>query len=489
MSMQPRISRSPFVFLFGISAIEGILAWIWLAKIPGDPKNAVLWSFSAPRLLTLSVLSVATISFLVLLLLSWRSQGFDSWISRLTQSSKLAIVLFNVLVIGALASLFLLFIAPPSLIPHHSALSERLAPVLIWVALICSQGLLLFIGFFHVSLREWATGLASHITRWIAYPLSGYILLALSVVVASTQVFYVYYNIGDEGDTFSVGWLMAGGWRLYSDIFSHHFPLPYAWVALVVKAFGTSVFAVRFSLILLRTIIFALAMRLSRYTFALGLTALAWSALGHLYLGNALLYQSFSGVFAVGAFSIAMAAINKDKHVRNIDLAAVGILLGLAVLTDPLMVLPAAVIVFVLFFSAWSKDSLLMGLRSGAARSGMVALGIVLCLAVFLAWLIGANSLQDFYQNAILFNAQVYSKYSPPVKIDDVIQPMVNLLDLFDAQWVRNLSPYYEWGSFEFLDTWIFTGFFYRLAIVLASATLLIRGRLLSGLYLYLFAT
>jgi len=489
MAMQPRIGRSPFVFLFGICTLETVLAWIWLARIPGDPKNAVLWSLSVSRLLTLSVLSVATISFFVLLLLSWRSQGFDSWNSRLTQSSKLAIVLFNVLAIGALASLFLLFIAPPSLIPPHSALSERLAPVLIWVALICSQGLLFVNRFFHVRPRAWASRLASYINRWIANPLSGYILLALSVLVASTQVFYVHYNMGDEGDTFSVGWLMAGGWRLYSDIFSHHFPLSYAWVALVVKAFGTSVFAVRFSLILLRTVIFAFAMRLSGYTFALGLTALAWSAIGHLYLGNALLYPSFSGMFAVAAFSIAMAAINKDRHVRNIDFVAVGILLGLAVLTDPLKILPAAVVVFVLFFSAWSKDSILMGSRSGAARSGMVGLGIVLCLAVFLAWLIGADSLYDFFQNAILFNLQVYSKYTGPIKIDEVIQPIANLLDLFDAQWLRQLSPFYEWGSFESIDTWIFTGLFYRLAIVVASATLVIRGKLLSGLFLYLFAS
>ena len=68
-------------------------------------------------------------------------------------------------------------------------------------------------------LREWVTWLRGRITHWIAQPSTGYSLLALSVLISLTQVYYVHYNIGDEGDTFAVGWLVARGWTLYKDVF------------------------------------------------------------------------------------------------------------------------------------------------------------------------------------------------------------------------------------------------------------------------------
>ena len=76
---------------------------------------------------------------------------------------------------------------------------------------------------------------------WTQFSKIGYFLLALSALIAISQIFYVYYNIGDEGDTFAVGWLIANGRCLYKDVFSHHFPFSYLWVAAIVKVFGASI--------------------------------------------------------------------------------------------------------------------------------------------------------------------------------------------------------------------------------------------------------
>jgi hypothetical protein len=123
-------------------------------------------------------------------------------------------------------------------------------------------------------------------------------LLFLSVLIALTQVYYVYYNFGDEGSTITIGWLVSKGWVLFRDVFSHHFPLAYVFVALVIKVFGSSILTIRLSLIFFRTLVFGISMIFSRYRLALGITALAWSLIGHLYLGNSIDLNSHSADFS-----------------------------------------------------------------------------------------------------------------------------------------------------------------------------------------------
>lgn len=396
-------------------------------------------------------------------------------------------VLFSALTIGMFVGLFLLLVPPPRLIPPGSGIAIRLAPLLVFFTLLCSQGLLLIFAFSPNAVRAWYYGLAEAMRRIVSRTLAGYMLLGISVLIAAAQVFYVYYNLGDEGNTLTTGWLMSRGWRLYSEVFSHHLPFSYIWVVFIVKLFGGSIFALRLSLILLRTLVFAVAMKLSHYTFALGLTALAWSILGHFYLGNGLYYHSFSGIFLVAAFTIGLAIITEQISGSIFELGAIGLLLGLAVLSDPLKLLPAGVIILAVFISGLSKAPVLGRVRHGVVQAGTIVVFMAFCGVTFTFWLITTNSLVDFYKDVIAYNLNVYSKYSTPLDVRDIISPTVNLLDLFNEQWRTQLNPYYDWYSFRFLDTWIFTSFFYRLVIVLGSVILLIRGKFLSFVYVYLF--
>jgi hypothetical protein len=474
------------VFL-GLSLTETILIGVWLLRIPADAKHAIALGFSAQRLLALGALVMAGIAFCVLGVLSLRSQLFELWAANVPPSSKTPRVLGIGLAIVALVSGFLLFLPPPALIPAQSALAKRLTPLLVWTALMSSQGLFLFISIFSENIQSWADELYGRLRGWMDRPQSGYILLLISVLVATTQVYYVYYNLGDEGDTFAVGWLIARGWRLYKDIFSHHFPFPYFWVALIVKVFGASLFAVRFSFILLRALLFLIAMRLSGYRFALGMTALAWSVVGHLYLGNSLIYHSFSGILLLSAFSIGLAIIRKDIQPGNLALSMVGVFLGLAVLTDPMKVFPAAIAVLAILLSSWGEHSISGGLREGLSRVGVISLGIAACMLLFGVYLIATGTGDDFYRDAILFNEEIYSKYSPAVGIREILQPAVSGLDILNKRRTAILNPHFAWQFYQSIDNWVFTGFFYRAAILLGTILFLTRRRFLSALYLYLF--
>lgn len=476
-----------FSFTFALSSFESFVAFIWLTRIPTDPKNAILGPYSAWRLVALGGFFITGTLFGFLMILAMRRSITKAWLIKARHYHPLPIILFNFLGMGLLFSLFFLILPPKNLIPPGSALAKRLAPLLIWSPLICAQGISLILRFFQQAIRTWFDRFVCVIRRWARSPLTWYTLLGLSALISSTQVFYVYYNLGDEGDTLAVGWLMSRGWILYKDIFSHHFPLSYLWAALVVRIFGASILAVRLSIVLLRTLVFAFVMKVSRYSFSLGLTALAWSLLGHLYLGNSLLYYSFSGLFSVAAFAMGLAIVDGQKPATRTALGIVGIFLALAVLSDPLKILTAGVTVPVIFFSGLSKSSIIEGLKRGTFRAGWVVGGLWFVFAIFMIWLLINGNGLEFYQDAIVFNLEIYSKYSPVITTKTVVDPVVNLLDLGNEQWHRYVSPYYDWESFEFIDHWIFTGFFYRLSIVVASMVLLTRGKIVSSVYVYLF--
>jgi hypothetical protein len=320
---------------------------------------------------------------------------------------------------------------------------------------------------------------------WAEKPILGYFLLGLSAAVALTQVFYLYYNIGDEGDKLATGWLVAKGWVLYKDIFSHHFPLSTLWVAGIVKIFGPSILAVRLSLIFLRTGVLVIAMKASRHYFALGLASLAWSLVGHLYLGNSVIYHSFSGFFILGSFTIGLSLINGPVHNGSKYLFIAGLLLGCAAASDPLMIFPTFAFIVTVSITSISKYSLIQSLKVWKDQLLVVIAGLVTGILPVLLYLLVHDGLQDFFQNAVTFNAQVYSQYSPPIDLKTILKPTWNILDLLNKDWRTYISPFYEWETFEFLDLWIFTGFFYRLIIVLGALALLIRKKPLSALLVY----
>jgi len=332
-------------------------------------------------------------------------------------------------------------------------------------------------------IRRWVDRFRS----WIEKPGVGYALLGISVAIALTQVYFVYYNLGDEGDNLATGWLVANGLSLYKDIFSHHFPFPYLWIATVVKLFGPSLLAVRLSLIFLRTIVLAVTMKVSRYHLAIGLTSLAWSLVGYLYLGNGLLYQSFSGFFIVGSFALGLRLLSSQSQTQFSILFIAGLFLGLAIMSDPLMAFPGLILIAAVVISSISKSLPGQSMKVGVYRSFILVAGLVTAILPILFYFLVHDSLHDFYQNGILFNSQIYSHYSPQINLNEILKPIWGFLGLFEESWRYYLSPFYEWETFEFLDYWVFTGFFFRFVIFLGALAFLIKRKFLRAAFIFFF--
>lgn len=114
--------------------------------------------------------------------------------------------------------------------------------------------------------------------------------LTLLVVFFGLDLATLYWGqFGDEADNLVVGSLLQRDYVLYRDLFSHHFPFPYYWMAAVVSFFGKSILSARLSLLIFQAVSLALAMRLTGEYVLIGIHALIWSIVKPFYLGNMLL--------------------------------------------------------------------------------------------------------------------------------------------------------------------------------------------------------
>jgi hypothetical protein len=220
---------------------------------------------------------------------------------------------------------------------------------------------------------------------------------------------------------------------------------------------------------------------------ALGLASLIWSLVGHLYLGNAVLYQSFSGIFIVGGFAIGLSLFRDEHGEQTPKLFFAGLLMGLAAASDPLMSFPGIFLVITAAISPKSNTRGQNRILVGGSRITSIFAGVGVGILPIVVYLLFNNGLQDFYQNGIVFNARVYSNYAPPITLNEIFNPVMNILGIFEEQWRYYLSPFFEWTTFEFLDRWVFTGFFSRLSILLVSLTIILEQKLLGAVFVYLF--
>lgn len=128
-------------------------------------------------------------------------------------------------------------------------------------------------------------------------PLIGYGLIAIAGGIGFLLRYYGGFV--DEADHFAVGKLMAQGWILYRDIFSHHPPLPYYWIAGVIRIFGANIGIIRFSLVILWVIVFSVTAHFTKRYLVFGVLAVTWAGTSCFYLANLLNYHPFAGIFLV----------------------------------------------------------------------------------------------------------------------------------------------------------------------------------------------
>lgn len=303
----------------------------------------------------------------------------------------------------------------------------------------------------------------------------GLVLLAISFGVGIITLYKGEFS--DEADNLVAGSLILQGCALYRDVFSHHFPFPYYWVAIVIGLFGKSILIARLSVLAFQTVIFALGMKLSSNYWLVGITAIIWSVVRSFYKGNMVLYNSFAGA-ALLLILIAILAILQQrtspdwKHWLTIGLFSV-----ISILSDPLSVYAIAIAIVFLFTKkpVWGmKVSLIIG-------------GVLL---LYVGYLFVAGNIQAFWNNAILFNSQVYAKYiyTNPLRIGDLYNMTVNGLEIANKIWL-NFNPLKPISDgYTQLDRWFFTGFIYRFSIIATALFLALRKQFRAAAFIYLFA-
>jgi hypothetical protein len=476
--------RTAPTLFFIVCALEGLLALLLLQAMPGQG------------------LPVALLSAMLLFLAAreWRSKpGKDSPVDALL-AHRFALVLAFLLFFLGLASTYVTVFSPLRVERLNDAL-QRWSVLPAWVTLIVAQFFCLA-----VLLRGpayWVNAwrdLLHHrrifrLCRALNSPATGLALLALSFLIGLTKVYFGRFV--DEADTITVGWLISQGYTLYHSVFSHHFPLPYYWVALVVRLFGNSFIAVRISLLLLQLTLFASAMRITRYHLAIGLTSLAWNLINQFLRGQEAIYAAFEGLFMVAAGMLILSFLVRRSSPGKTALLFTGALLGCAALSDPLMVYPAAAAFIALFASGLLRRAP-RRIREGWRRALWAGGAAALVLGIFAAQLLASGTAAEFYRDTIWFNDQVYSKYvdASPLRVGVIAQNLVSGLNVFDSRWVEHTSPFLPLTTYRSVSledenqyaAWIFSGLLFRLSILACSLALLLRRRIAAGIFLYVFS-
>lgn len=304
----------------------------------------------------------------------------------------------------------------------------------------------------------------------------GYLLL-LVAFFAGCFTLYSHLFV-DEADNLTIGSLLANGQVLYRDVFTHHFPFPYYWVAGIVSLFGKSLLAARLSLWAFQILVLGILMHLSRRPLAIGLAALVWAVFRHHYWGNLVLYDAFSATALMALFVITLLILENQLTPRRRHLWLFGGLVAVALYSDPRTVLAIGMILLFTGIKDY-KIGLRLGLYSLA------------CLSAYGLYLILSGTLTDFVENALLFNIFVYGKYTSTtssLRVEEFINSAIRLLGLFRPEWY-NWDPFKPLSLDYDIDRWVFTGVFYRLSFILFTVQRLLNRKFLSGFFAYLFAT
>jgi len=293
--------------------------------------------------------------------------------------------------------------------------------------------------------------------------LLGWTLLGVNFILGLLTIYWGAHV--DEADNLVVGGLLLRGAALYTDVFSHHFPFPYFWMAGVIALAGKSIFAARLSVLLFQLAAFALALRLSDKPLLVGVAAALWALVRPFYDGHMVMYAAFSGVSLFVVMVITLAILDETIHPVWKHALTIALFMWIAFLSGPLS-LYAILITFIFLLIKHPASGLKTGL--------LLALGLTLVLGALLL----THSLDAFWQNAILFNSQVYSKYNDanPVRIADFFTQALTGLGLPFGQWF-DLNPFKQIQIGEAqIDAWFFTGFLYRLGIIVASVLMVWPG-------------
>ncbi|PKO12955.1 MAG: hypothetical protein CVU39_21185 [Chloroflexi bacterium HGW-Chloroflexi-10] len=478
--MEKYVKKNLLIFLASLSIIEASWFFYNLILLEKDPQNVLFLGFSGNRLLLMAVIFFVifiSVWFLIKQIKNHPVQllaKFEEWFKK---HSITSMIFGFVFLIGIWGTSYLLW---AYFNDTYSAILNRIGPVVLLYLIIFTQ-IVVYLLLFNKNILM----IINNIYQGIDKKKTGYLLLVISFLVGLVTLNITLYNHTDEGDVLSIGWLLSEGYVLYKDVFSHHFPLPYYWVGLIIKIFGSSVVIIRLSFLILKTIIFFVAMKNSRFYLSIGLTAITWNAISFLYLGNMLLYDSFAGLFLILAFSIVLAHLLKKIELSPKQLIIIGLSLSFAFLSDPTKVFPGIVICLSLAIEVCVKYGVFGKITW--KKIGYLIISGLFPIVVFILVLILYQTFDDFRVFVIEFNSNIYSKYSGQISIYYFINQLKKGFEIFNPIWRENLNPVYFWDEYLRIDHSIYTGLFYRVAVWSSILYLSIKKKYFTAIMIFIY--
>ncbi|GEM_PF-5084630 len=310
--------------------------------------------------------------------------------------------------------------------------------------------------------------------RWRAVAaIIGLALIAFAGFIGSTVLYWGQFC--DEGDNLVLGKWINHGLIPYRDLFSHHFPFSYWFLAVAFRCFGETMCVARMSVLLFETLAVLIVAVLTHRFLAAGLFYFTWSLMSPYYFGNMAIYQRFAAIGVFVMFTVLLRVFDTGVRMSRTAAVIVGIFGGLALLSYS--------------ETAWCVvfSFLMMLSQRSARRAAWISIATAaVCLIGALLVLIATDSLSAFYDQAILFNLDVYSKYTSCQisLLKNIIPAILKLLHLFDPQWF-NGSLEISFSKNRGLDAGLLTGWAYRFFLLLLCFALLLRKRYRASVYAY----
>ena len=190
-------------------------------------------------------------------------------------------------------------------------------------------------------------------------------------------------------------------------------PILLYWLMSVpVRLFGPSEIACRLPAVLGTAVTLLLTFFIGKKLFdaksGLWAEAILATTLLMLFVGSSALVDGIAMPFIVGAMAIFVG--RQGNKIRAIDVAAIGVMIGLGMLAKgPLGLLPVFVMVVVLWFGRKNIDGFIRNLL-------WVCLAVVIAAGIFLLWAIPANRAADGELYRVFFGRHIIGRALSPME-------------------------------------------------------------------------
>jgi hypothetical protein len=227
-------------------------------------------------------------------------------------------------------------------------------------------------------------------------------VISCSLFAFSFYLQRLFMSNFDENDHIAAGYFMSLGEKLYTNIFSHHFPFPYYWIGFFSPLWNTdfsrSLSIFRLSLLLLYLISFVLIYlslknKITKYAFSLWIILLSFFFT--LYHGNLNVSESYAALAIISCFWIVFPVTAKLENSSKLKVGLTILFAFIGFWTQPLL-FP----LFLLPFLITQKKHWLKLL--------VIIAGVNLIPILF--FLINGQ-LKEFIEQGIWFNFKIYPKY------------------------------------------------------------------------------